>query len=491
MRVLWVSSEMAPLCATGGLAEVAGALVPALRDRGVDVEVVIPLYAGVRRRWSALGIGAPRPVGNLDIALGRHRFRGQVLEGRGPGGVPMYLVDCPPLYDRGGLYGAGGRDFPDNALRFSWFCRAAAEVVAMRERAGAPVDVVHTHDWQTGLLPAILRLERGSGPRPGLIQTIHNLAYVGSFPAESFPLTGFDWEQFTWERLEFYGDVSYLKAGLVYADRITTVSPGYAREICTPAYGEGLEGLLLKRSDVLTGILNGIDLDRWNPASDTAIAATYESEDFAGKAVCREALRRELELEVELEAPVLGMVTRLVHQKGVDLLLKVLDEVMAHGVGLAVLGSGDPELEGALRDSAEAYPGRIAVRTGYDEGLARRIFAGSDVMVMPSRYEPCGLTQMQAMRYGTPPIVRRTGGLADTVTPVDRDAAARGTGFVFDDPQPRQLAAAISRAVALWPARRPFRRLARRCMEQDWSWTRSAARYEDVYRELESQGPGG
>ncbi len=490
MRVLWVSSELAPLCATGGLGEVAGALTPALRRRGIDLEAVLPLYSRVRRRWSALGLEAPQRVGTVSFELGRHHLRGALLRGLGPDRVPVWLVDCPSLFDRGGLYGAGGHAFADNALRFSWFCHAAIEVVRREAACGRPYDVVHSHDWQAGLCPAILNVEAPGGPpaRPALVQTIHNLAYLGTFPAESFPVTGLGWEQFTWERMEYYGDVSFLKAGLVHADRLSTVSPTYAKEICTPEYGEGLEGLLLQRKDVLVGILNGIDMERWNPATDPEIAAPFEANDLTGRAVCREALRRELELETPIDMPILGMVTRLVAQKGVDLVLAALDEIMAHGVGLCVLGAGDPDLEAALRRAAQRYPSRVAVRIGYDEAQARRIFAGADLILVPSRYEPCGLTQMQAMRYGAPPIVRRTGGLADTVAPVERDAAAHGTGFVFDEPDVGALAEAIARAVALWPARRSLRRLVRRCMEQDWSWERSAARYHALYEEVAAAG---
>ncbi|GIW72415.1 MAG: glycogen synthase 2 [Planctomycetota bacterium] len=491
MRVLWAVSELAPLCATGGLGAVAGALASALRARNLEVEAAIPLYGEVRRRWNALGLQPPLPVLAVQVELGRQRLVGTVLAGRCGRGLPVYLVDCPPLYEREGIYGAGGRDFSDNALRFSFFCHALRALCEARAAQGVPFDLVHTHDWQTGLLPALLRAARPAPPRrAAVVHTVHNLAYQGVFPAEAMPLTGLDWDQFTHERLEFYGNVCFLKGGLVYADRITTVSPTYAREICTPAYGYGLEGLLLARSADLVGILNGIDFEEWDPARDPHLAAPYHVEDLGGKRACRQALRAELGLTVEEAAPVLAVVSRLAYQKGVDLLLEALDEIMAHGVGLVVLGHGEPELERALHQRAERYPGRMVVRIGYDEPLAHRIFAGADLLLMPSRYEPCGLSQMQAMRYGTVPVVRRTGGLADTVEPVGRDATERGTGFVFEDADPKALADAVARALALWPERRLFRSVVQRGMRRDWSWARAAAQYEKLYREL-VPSPGG
>lgn len=476
MKVLFAVSEIYPVIKTGGLGDVAGALPVALAARGVDVRVMLPGYPALIEAAEGLGdpvsLGDPLGVGETRLLLGRLPQTG----------VAVWLVHCPNLYGRqGGPYqGNDGQDWPDNHLRFALLARAAAMVGDAGTLLRWRPDVLHAHDWHAGLVPAYANF-RG-GHRPATVLTIHNLAFQGNFPATILAAVGLPPECFTMEGLEFHNQVSFLKAGIRYSDRVTTVSPTYAREILTPPFGCGFDGILRQRARHLRGILNGIDDAVWNPATDRLIAATYDGRRMAGKAANRRVVQERFGLVDGTDAPLVGVVSRLTDQKGVDLILEALPAMLDLGVRLAVVGAGDPGLERRFRAAAAQNPGRIGVWIGYDEPLAHLVQAGCDVLLVPSRFEPCGLTQLCALRYGTLPVVRRTGGLADTVVDINR--AGEGTGFVFAEATGAGLAGAMARAVAAYRGRPGWRSLQRRAMKQDFSWNRAAREYEDLYDEM-------
>ncbi|HSH28318.1 MAG TPA: glycogen synthase GlgA, partial [Thiohalobacter sp.] len=394
----------------------------------------------------------------------------------------VWLVDIPEYFDRPGnpYLGPDGQDWPDNAQRFHAFARTVVELALDRAGLDWQPDLVHCNDWQTGLVPALLSLEP---TRPATVFTLHNLAYQGLFPWETFRDLGLPGHWWSLHALEFHGQLAFIKGGLVFADWITTVSPTYAREIQTPAFGGGLEGLLRVRADRLRGILNGVDYRIWNPAQDPHLPQPYHSRSLAGKAVNKAQLQREFGLPRQPQAPLLAHIGRLVEQKGVDLLLACLPRLLASGAQLVLLGSGQPQLEADLRALRDRYPDRVGLRLDYDEALAHRIEAGADIFVMPSRFEPCGLNQLYSLRYGTVPVVRRTGGLADTVIDADATTLAAGTatGFVFADPTATALEAALRQALALYRQPRVWKQLIRTAMRQDFSWKRSAAQYLELY----------
>ncbi len=489
MRILFVTTEVYPLVKTGGLADVAGALSAALAESGEDVRLLLPAYPqAVRalRHW--------RPIGEGEV-LG---WRIHLIEGCMPdSGVPVLLVVCPLLFERlGNPYSAStGCEWPDNHERFAVLSRVAASIAVGEwgekgsvrgwKGEGWRADVVHANDWQTGLVPVYLKLWENTRGRkgPASVFTIHNLAFHGQFPSYVMRRLGLPLDMFSVNGLEFYGNVSYLKAGLYYSDSITTVSPTYAHEIQTDQAGHGLQGLLLARAKTLVGILNGEDNRVWNPAADPSIHHPFTDRQMSGKALDKMALQRELGLHVSATAPLFGVISRLTEQKGVDLVMGAVSDIMVRDGQLVILGAGDRRFEVACMAAAESYPGRIAVRIGLDEALAHRIQAGSDVLLMPSRFEPCGLSQMYAMRYGTLPVVRRTGGLADTVVDVN-DPDDRGTGFLFDAATVPAFLAVVHRAFDLYRNRAAWRSIQRRAMRQDFSWRRSAERYRQLYREL-------
>jgi starch synthase len=481
MRVLHVASEVAPYAKTGGLADVVGALPSALSQLGVEVTVVAPRYGSVNPEK----LGLARWLRPVQVPLGAGSIDVGVYEGRPPGGanVRLYLVDHPPSFDREGIYGApGGSDYPDNAERFTILGRAALAVCAMIE--GGWPHIIHGHDWQSG--PALLYARGATGDlaAPKCVFTIHNLAYQGLFPASVVDELGLPRELYTPDGYEFYGQVSLLKAGLVLADAITTVSPSYAREIQTPEQGVGLDGLLRARADRLTGIVNGVDYDVWSPERDPHLAVSYSRDELHGKRTCKIALQRELGLPLRPETPLCGTISRLVDQKGFDLLLEALPQLLAGDLQMVVLGSGDPAIERALTELAAKHKTKLAVRIAYDDGLAHRIEAGCDLFVMPSRFEPCGLNQLYSLRYGTPPIVRATGGLDDTI--VDYEPRSRtGTGFKFEDYTTDALLDVWRRALTVYretPVE--FQALRRRGMAQDFSWKSSAQRYLALYERV-------
>ena len=475
LRILLISSEVEPFAKTGGLADVAGALPKALAGLGHDVRVLMPKFRGVERHAGSL----TPVIARLQVPIADRMQEGVLLEGR-MGKVPIYFVAQDHYYDRDGLYGTPEGDYLDNCERFTFFCRAAVE--ALRVLSWTP-HVIHANDWQTGLVPVYLEtLYRGDPPltKIATLFTIHNLAYQGVFWHHDMPMTGLGWDLFTPAGIEYYGKINFLKGGLVFGDLLTTVSRTYAREIQTAEFGCGLEGVLQARSQVLHGVVNGIDYHAWNPASDPAIPKGYTAQDLQGKRASKLALQEELGLAQE-PFPLVGLVTRLVEQKGLNLVLDALPGLLAGGLQLALLGSGEPALEGAFDQAAIQHKGRVAVRLGYDPALARRIYAGSDFFLMPSRYEPCGLGQLISLRYGTIPVVRWTGGLADTVTEFD-PAKQTGTGFGFAPFSGEALLECVHRALAVYRQPPLWTRLVRNAMAEDFSWEASAREYVSLYR---------
>jgi starch synthase len=466
---------------SGGLGDVAAALPSAVTALGVDARLLLPGFRGFLDAFPGI-----TDVARLRTPFAAERVR--VGLARVPGSeLPAYLVDQPGLYDRPGNPYAGpdGRDWPDNHRRFGLFAWIAAELARGADPGWIP-DILHVHDWHAGLAPAYLAARPPPGP-VGTICTIHNLAYQGLFPAGLFPELALPAPFFSMDGVEFNGQISFLKAGLFYSDRLTTVSPTYAREIQTPAFGSGLEGLLRSRAAELTGILNGVDPQVWDPRHDRVLPRCYGPEDVElGKPAAQSALRRRLGLDARPEAPLFGVVSRLTPQKGLDLLLPCLPAIVAEGGRVAILGSGDSDLEQGFARAAAAYDGRIAVEIGYDEALSHLIIAGADSVLVPSRFEPCGLTQLYALRYGSLPVVRRVGGLADTVVDATAVSLADGsaTGFAFDGDGPQDLMSAIRRAGDLFRESLLWQRMMRSAMAQDFSWAAAARQYAAVYREL-------
>ncbi len=483
MRVVMLTPEVYPYAKTGGLADVLAALPRALVARGVEVTVCAPGYRAALR---AAGGGAASL--RLRAPVGSRMEPAEIV--RVPGAaVPTVFVRADQYFDRAGLYGEAGQDYPDNAERFAFFCRAALEWLRAE---GAP-DILHVHEWQSALAPAFLRATAALYPELAdvrTVTTIHNLAYQGRFPAERWHLLNLDRRYFTPAFLEFYGGINYLKAGLVFADALTTVSPRYATEIQTPDLGEGLDGVLRARRGVLRGILNGIDDAVWDPATDPQLPARYRAGDPAGKTRCKLALQAELGLAVDAAPPLLAVVSRLAEQKGLDLLVAALPRALASSEAqLVVLGSGEERYERWLDELAARFPARVAARLVFDEGLAHRIEAGADVFLMPSRFEPCGLNQLYSLRYGTVPVVHATGGLDDSVADFD-PASGSGTGFKFAPYTPEAFRAALERALRTRRDADRWARLIASGMAQDFSWGRAAAAYRRVYEELLGRAPG-
>ena len=473
--VLFVAPECAPLTKTGGLGDVCGALPPALRRLGVDVRVLIPGYAEVLAGTTGVELAKVSLLGVEGRLLGAR------MTGAGDSEVPLLVVDCPSLYARsGGPYqSAAGEDWPDNPLRFALLSKVAAVLGSERTPLRWRPGVVHCHDWPAALAAAYLHLERTR--HAACLLTIHNLSFQGNFDRGLMRELHLPEEILSVEGLEFHGRLSFLKAGIVYSDAINTVSPCYAREIQSAEFGCGMDGLLRERRAALSGILNGIDALTWNPSADARIAQRYGASSLSLKAGNKEALQRRMGLAIEPETPLLGMVGRLTHQKGIDLVLAVADELASLGQ-LAILGSGQREHESALRLLALRHPGRIGVQIGFDEGLAHLIEAGADLFLMPSRFEPCGLNQMYSQRYGTPPVARATGGLADTIS----DGS---TGFLFEEMNEGSLLSAVKRALAAYRDPSAWRSMQRAAMARDFSWDAAARRYADLYQRLATLEP--
>jgi starch synthase len=483
IKVLSVASEAVPLVKTGGLADVAGALPAALAAQSVEVTTFIPGYPAVLKV-----LGKAKAVHSWDTLLGE---KARLLAGK-IGGYPLLVLDAPALFARpGGPYSdAAGRDWDDNWRCFAAFARAAADIAAGAVK-GRAFDLVHAHDWQTGLVPAYLRLAPLKGGRavPSVI-TIHNMAFQGYYPADIFPQLGLPPAAWTVDGVESYGGVGFLKAGMQLADAITTVSPTYAGEIRSVEFGMGLEGLVLARSNRVHGILNGIDTAEWNPAGDPHLASNYTAGKLAARAKNKRAVEQEFGLDRD-DGPLFVVVSRLTWQKGMDVLETVLDHLVGIGGRLALLGSGDAEIAQAFQAAATRHPGRIGVKLGYDEGLSHRLQGGGDAILIPSRFEPCGLTQLYGLAYGCVPVVSRTGGLADTVIDANPAALAAGvaTGIQMNAVSHGALAMAVSRAVALYAQPAQWKRLQKNGMAADFSWGASGAAYAGLYRQLlEEQG---
>ena len=489
MRVLEVASEAVPFAKTGGLADVAGSLSEALARLGCETTLVIPAHR------EALAKGLPIEPTDMafDVPIGTRLLPARILRARLPDArAGLYLIANDHCFDRPSLYG-GAHDYADNAERFIFFSRAALELAC---RLGGRFDLIHCHDWQTGLVPAYRRLMFGGHAAVAdarTVMTVHNMAYQGLFWHWDMLLTGLDWKHFNWQEMEFHGQLNLLKTGIVFADTVTTVSPTYAREIQTAPGGCGLEGVLAARSDVLTGIVNGIDTAAWNPAADPHIPRPYSESDFdLGKYAARVALAARLGHPAPDARPLVAFVGRLVAQKGVDLLVEVMGRMAGAGrAHFVVLGTGDPTIEEALSRVAAAFPGTVDLVIGFDEGLAHLVQAAADITLVPSRFEPCGLTQLYAFRYGAIPVVRATGGLVDTVVDATPEALADGsaTGFRFDACDAAALEWAIERALDAHADPEGWRRLVRRVMRQDWSWQTSAREYLRLFQRTVAAPP--
>ncbi|QOZ24366.1 glycogen synthase GlgA [Bradyrhizobium sp. CCBAU 51753] len=476
LRVLAVASEVYPIVKTGGLADVVGALPAALQQHGVATRTLVPGYPDVLKA-----------LRSAETVLNWPEFYGGPIRvlAAAHDGLDLLVLDAPHLYARPGnpYVGPDGRDWPDNGIRFAALSRMAAEI-GQGAIVSFVADIVHAHDWQAGLVPAYLHY--GGSPRPGTVMTVHNLAYQGQFSPDMLATFGLPGESYALHGVEYYGTISLLKAGLQFADRITTVSPTYAREIQTDEGGMGFGGLLRERSDVLSGILNGIDVDVWDPATDRNIAAHFSAELPGGRAQNKAALQLRFGLDQAPDAMLLGVISRLSWQKGLDLLLETIPTLLGEGIQLALLGSGDRDLQDRFAALAQANPGRIGVVIGYDEALAHLIQAGSDALAVPSRFEPCGLTQLCALRYGAVPVVANVGGLADTVLDFDEAvvSGAAATGVKFAPVTADALAHALRKANLLFNDQVTWRRLQQAGMATDVSWHDRAARYAALYREL-------
>jgi starch synthase len=483
VNILLATSEAVPFAKTGGLADVCGALPIELARLGHQAAVILPAYRQVRycgQPIEPLGIEFIVPVGSKMVT---GRLSRSYLPGRT---VPVYLVEQEQYFDRDELYGSEGKDYIDNCERFVFFARAVLESIRLLD---LQVDVLHANDWQTGLVPAYLKLQYHHVPRyqrVASLLTVHNIAFQGQFWHWDMLLTGLDWKYFNWRQMEFHGKLNLLKSGLVFADSISTVSPRYAQEIQTSPLGSGLEGVLQHRREVLTGILNGMDDSQWNPASDPHLAAQYDAETVGrGKPLCKAALQQELGLPQQAGAPVVATIGRLTDQKGFDLIADVIQRwVQTSDVQWVILGTGQPKYHRVFESLAQRYPQKVAVRLEFSNPLAHRIEAGADIFLMPSRFEPCGLNQLYSLKYGTVPVVRATGGLADTITGygVERPGGPLANGFSFEEYSPLALSETLRRACDLYQKQPDaWRLLIDTGMRQDWSWDASATQYVEMY----------
>jgi starch synthase len=495
INVWFLSPEVEPFAKTGGLADVAGSLPRALHSLGVDVRVGLPYYRVIKDQE----ISTIQTLAELEIPLGELVLPCKVLETQTKEGIRVYFFEREDLFDRPQLYGNTEGDYYDNLERFSFFCRGA---ILFAKKIGFAFEVVHCHDWQTGLVPAYIKSIYRNDPffsNVASVFTIHNIGYQGLFPRAKLDVCGIPSWEFHPDGIEYWGNISLLKAGLVYSDVLTTVSPRHSREIQTPEYGHGMEGVLKKRVEHLHGILNGADYSVWDPAKDPHIAVNYQPGAMEGKKKNKFALVEEMGLNPLLNArPVLGMISRLSSQKGCDLLAEILERLVKLDVGLVVLGSGEEKYESILVQLAQRHRDSVAVRIGFDDPLAHRIIAGADILLVPSQYEPCGLTQMYALRYGTVPVVRATGGLDDTIIDFD-PVGNKGNGFKFGPYEANSFLTAIHRAIDVFKDGEPWQRLMQNGMKEDFSWRRSARQYLEIYEAVvrtkregdnrESQGP--
>jgi starch synthase len=484
VRILFTTTEAVPFCKTGGLGDVCGSLPQELAKLGHEPVVILPAFR------QALNCGrAIEPTGiPFDVPIGRKSVPGTLLRSTLPGEkVPVYLVHQPYYYDRPELYRENGHDYKDNCERFVFFCRAALDAIQLLDLR---TELIHCHDWTAGLVPAYLKTELAGVPPYDSIRsllTIHNIAYQGNFWHWDMELTGIDWKYFNWRQMEFYGNLSFLKTGLAFADSLSTVSPRYAQEIQGPPLGSGMEGILQHRHDELFGIINGVDYTEWNPEIDPHLGGhNYGLNNFAeGKRGCKATLQSEMGLPQVADAPLVAMIGRLAEQKGFDLVAQIIPHLAANSpIQWVILGTGEPQYHDLFASLAERHPDKVAVRLQFSNELAHRIEAGADIFLMPSRYEPCGLNQLYSLKYGTVPVVHATGGLADTITNLTDETLAAGTanGFSFDTYDSTALAAGIARATQTFADRSVWEQLIRTGMRQDWSWNHSAREYDRLYQ---------
>lgn len=467
------TSEAVPYAKTGGLADVTGTLLREYLRLGKEAYLFLPLYRVIKNKFTIKNSGIM-----VKVNVGDRVINSQVFSIDN-----IFFIECDEFFDRDELYGTPLGDFPDNAQRFIFFSKAILEALMAM---GLRPDIIHCNDWQTAMIPLYLRtlynndFFRGSST----VMTIHNMGYQGIFDASQLELTGLGWEWFNMEGIEFYGKINFLKAGLISADIITTVSKRYAQEILTPEHGHGLDGVLRKRAENLRGLLNGIDTSEWNPATDRYIPDKFDHNDISGKRRCREELIKECGLSaINKDAPLISFIGRLSRQKGIDILSESIESIVSFGLGIIILGKGDAEFEDKVKRLGESHEGRVFVKIGYDEPFAHRVYAGSDIFVMPSRYEPCGLGQMIAMRYGTIPVARKTGGIADTIEDYN-PLTNSGTGFLFEDFSSDAMLCSIRLATSVFSCKDRWIGLIKRAMERDFSWKRSAMEYIDLYESL-------
>ncbi len=478
LRVLFVTSEAVPFAKTGGLADVAGALPKFLQALGCEIKLVMPYYRMVRKS------GAPvEPLDKtLEVTLGDEKIPTDLYRGQLTENVPVYFIGCEEYFDREYLYGTPKGDYFDSAERFTLFSKAS---LALARSLGFSPDIIHHHEWQTGLISAYLKTIYSKDPffsSTAVAFTIHNIAYQGVFRKEKLSLTGLPPEVYNPEGIEFWERISFMKAGIVYADVINTVSRKYSEEIQTPEFGYGLEGILKKRSQDLYGILNGVDYEEWDPAHDRHLAARYSLEDLSGKKECKRDLLKEFHLPSSLETvPVLGVISRLADQKGFDLLAEIIEDLFGLDVGFVLLGTGEQKYHDLFNQIGRKYPRKAGIRIAYDDRLAHKIEAGADFFLMPSRYEPCGLNQIYSLRYGTIPVVRATGGLEDTIIPYN-PATGKGNGFKFVRYEAREFLRQIKAALQIYQRPDQWKQMVRNAMTADFSWRRSAESYVELYR---------
>ena len=462
MKILYASSEVVPFAKTGGLADVAGALPKEIEKLGYDIRIIMPKYSTIDEKKFGL-----KKIEGVDI------YEAQLPNSK----VIVYFVANDKYFNRPGLYQENGEDYPDNCERFSFFCKAAAEFI---KQLGWEPDVLHCNDWQTALLIPYFKLKYNF-TKTASLYSIHNMGYLGVFPKEQIAVTGFGWEMFTSDKLEFWDQLSLAKAGLVFSDMINTVSPTYAKEIQTPEFGCGLDGLLRSRKDRVFGILNGIDYEAWNPETDPYIAKKYGIKTISLKYENKKALQKQNKISVKPGTPLIGIISRLADQKGFDILGEALDKIMRLNCQLVILGTGDAKYHELFQKAKKKHPSKIGINLGFDAALAELIYAGSDMFLMPSRYEPCGLGQLISFKYGTVPIVRKTGGLADTVNDFDLKMS-KGDGFVFESYTSKALIDAIKRAIEAYKNKKEWMMMVGKIMCYDYSWEVSARKYIDLYQ---------
>jgi starch synthase len=485
MHIYYMSSEVVPFSKTGGLADVAGMLPNEIARLGHQATVITPYYRATKKLEPK-----PKLVAEGHVPVGPAQETWSLYHSAAKGPAKVYFIGCDKYFDRDGLYGTAQGDYEDSCSRFVFFSRAC---IAAAQALKEPIDIWHCHDWQTALVPPYLKFLFAGQPfceNARTVFTIHNLAYQGVFWHWDWPLLNLPWQHFNWRELEFHGKMNLLKGALVHANILTTVSPTYAKEVQTPAFGCGLEGVLQARKDSLVGIVNGIDVLAWDPRKDALLPATYDAQDLSGKKVCKTVLRRHFNLPDD-NTVVLGMIGRLFEQKGFDLVAQQIEDMLKRNIQLVVLGTGREEFHKLLQRMQQLNPQRIAVAFAFDNSLAHLIEAGSDIFLMPSRYEPCGMNQLYSLKYGTPPIVHSVGGLADTVTHATPETLANGTatGFCFQDYSPRALLACIDRALRMFEKEpENWKKLQLTGMSQDWSWSNSAKQYIAIYERVLAGG---